>query len=77
MSIRDEIWDIIYATREIIQVLTTFLLFLFGLTVVSFLLGHQRETTTVLAYLNLVLTGGASLAGVGLYWYAIRRQRDY
>ena len=77
MSFRDEIWATIYGTRGMMRMLTTFLLFLFGLTVVSFLLGHQRETTTALAYANLVLTGGASLAGIGLYWDAARREGNH
>ena len=75
MSFRDEIWSTIYATRSVLQVLTGFLLFLFGLTLVSFWLGHQKESTTAIAYANLVLTGGAALASVGLYWYAARRDR--
>lgn len=69
MSFRDEVWSTLSATRNLIPVLTAFLLFLFGLTVVSFWLGHQRSSTTVVAYANLVITGGGALASVGLYRY--------
>jgi hypothetical protein len=71
MSFRDELWATIYATRGVLRVLTVFLVFLFGLTLVSFYLGHQRATTTAVAYANLVLTGGAAMLAVALYWYSM------
>lgn len=76
MTFRDELWSTIYATRGVLRILTTFLIFLFGLTLVSFYLGHQRATTTAVAYANLVITGGIALAAVGLYWYATKRESE-
>jgi len=76
MSFRDELWSTIYATRGVLRLLTPFLLFLFGLTLVSFYLGHQQAATTAVAYANLVITGGAALAAVVLYWYTTKREEN-
>jgi hypothetical protein len=77
MTFRDEVWSTISATRDLLPVLTAFLLFLFGLTVVSFWLGHKRASTTALAYANLVITGGTALASVGLYRYLSDGDTDH
>jgi len=74
MAFRDDLWSTIYATRGLLRILTAFLVFLFGLTLVSFYLGHKQATTTAVAYANLALTGGAALVAVVLYWYAARRE---
>ncbi|WP_226010476.1 hypothetical protein [Halomicrobium salinisoli] len=76
MDWRDEFWGAVYDYRQHLWLLEMFMLFLFVLTAMSFALGHEKEESRVIAFVNLGLIGLTGGLAAVLYWYATKRKKE-